>query len=387
MFDVAIVGGGIVGTAVAYELSRRGRSVLLVEKERALATHQTGNNSGVVHTGIYYRPGSLKARLCVQGAARMKQFCRDHGLPLKQVGKVIVATREEEIPRLDELQRRAVANGVPGVEMIGPERLREIEPHAAGLRALWIASVCITDYAAVARKLAELSGATIKTQALARPIRRDHWILGDDRARFLITCAGLQSDRLARAPGIQIVPFRGEYSMLAREDLVRGLIYPVPDPTLPFLGVHFTRRVHGGVEAGPNAVLALKREGYRWRDVDLFDLTRLIGFTGFWRMARQRARIGVEEVYRSFVKAKLVRDLQKLVPEIRSEDLRPGGSGVRAMAVDLQGTLIDEFRLIEGPDAIHVVNAPSPAATASLAIAEHVVSRGFGTPAPAHRRS
>jgi L-2-hydroxyglutarate oxidase LhgO len=371
VYDAAVVGGGIVGLAIAREF---GGDVVVLEKEPAVARHQTGRNSGVIHSGVYYRPGSLKARLCVEGAALMKRFCIDRGLPLLECGKVIVATREEELPRLDELLRRARANGVPDVEMVGRERLREIEPHVAGIRALWLPRVCVTDYAAVARSIASELRVLTGVRATRLAGRRLETTAGPIEARRFIFCAGLHSDRLAHPRDLRIVPFRGEYWMLKpeREHLVRGLIYPVPNPALPFLGVHFGRRVQGGVKAGPNAVLALKREGYSWREASLAELLRTAGYGGFWRMAIRHARIGIDEVLRSLIKRRFVRSLQRLVPEVREEDLLPGGSGVRAQAVETSGALVDDFRLVQRGNALHVLNAPSPAATASLAIARYV---------------
>lgn len=388
-FDVAVVGGGIVGVAVAAELlSRRpGGAVVLVEKEEALAVHQSGRNSGVVHSGIYYKPASLKARLAVEGAARMRRFCEERGVPLREVGKVIVATRPEELPRLEELHRRARENGVPDVVRIGPERLREVEPNVAGIAALHLPRVCVTDFAAATRVLAgafQAAGGQIFLGARVLRLVREasevvmETTVGAIRAGKVVACAGLHADRLAQdsgdAPAERLVPFRGEYHLLRpeREHLVRGLVYPVPDPRLPFLGVHFTRRVRGGVDAGPNAVLALSREGYRWRDVSLRDLADTLGFGGFWRMAARHARAGLEEVWRSLSKRRLVEDLRRLVPEIRGEDLLPGPSGVRAQAVDPRGGLMDDFLLLHRDRVLHVLNAPSPAATASLAIARHV---------------
>ncbi len=388
-FDVAVVGGGIVGAAVAAEVvSRRpGASIVLVEKEDALAAHQSGRNSGVVHSGTYYRPGSLKARLAVEGAARMRRFCEERGLPLKEVGKVIVATRPREVPPLEELHRRALANGVPGVERIAPERLREVEPHATGIAALHLPRVCVTDFAAVTRALAEdvgrAGGQVLLGTRVMRLVREADVVIettaGALHAREVVACAGLHADRLAResgdAPPARLVPFRGEYYLLRpeRKHLVRGLVYPVPDPRLPFLGVHFTRRVTGGVDAGPNAVLALSREGYGWGDVDVRDVAEAIGFGGFWRMAARHARAGLEEVWRSLSMRRLVVDLQRLVPEVQEGDLVPGPSGVRAQAVDSRGRLLDDFLLLRRDRVLHVLNAPSPAATASLAIARHVV--------------
>jgi L-2-hydroxyglutarate oxidase LhgO len=370
MLDAVVVGGGIVGAAVAGELASRGRRVVLLEKENRLAAHQTGRNSGEIHSGIYYRPGSLKARLCVQGSALLKSFCRERGLPLVECGKTIVAVGQDELPRLEELRRRGEANGVPGVESIGPERLREIEPNAAGVGALHLPGVAITDFAAVTRALVE--GIEVRVGVRVRSIGEGELdtTQGRIRARTIVACAGLFSDRLART-GVRIVPFRGEYATLGRP-LVRGLVYPLPDPDLPFLGVHLTRRIDGTVEAGPNAVPAFRREGYRWRDADLRDLFLNAAFPGFWKMAAAHWRAGAREVWRSISRKRLLKDVRRLVPAAEAADLRPGRSGVRAQALDPDGRLVDYFRIVRRGGTVHVVNAPSPAATAALAIARHI---------------
>jgi (S)-2-hydroxyglutarate dehydrogenase len=389
-FDLLIIGGGIVGLATALEVTRRFPALRLavLEKEATLAAHQSGHNSGVIHSGLYYRPGSLKAKLCVTGAEAMVAFCREHGIPHEICGKVVVATSDRELPALEELQRRGQANGVPGLAMVGPERLRELEPHTAGLRALHVPSTGITDYAAVTRKYAELvaaaNGSVLTGTEVVGIARGSGEVVvettrGDYPAGFLINCAGLYSDRVSRMAGadteVRIIPFRGEYYEIApsRRSLVRGLIYPVPDPDLPFLGVHFTRRVDGSIEAGPNAVLALRREGYRKTDISLGELGQAMGFAGFWRMARKFWKVGAEEYYRSLHKPAFVKALQKLVPEIRSQDLERGGAGVRAQSVDRAGKLVDDFRFAVSERAVHVVNVPSPAATASLMIAKEIV--------------
>jgi L-2-hydroxyglutarate oxidase len=389
-YDLIIIGGGIVGLATALEAVRSypGRRLLVVEKEDRVAAHQSGRNSGVIHSGIYYRPGSEKAKTCVAGAAAMVAFCREHGIPHEICGKVVVATSEREVAGLEELKRRGEANGVPGLALIGPERLGELEPHAEGVAALHVPGTGITDYAAVTRKYAEIvraGGGEVQTGAEVVGIaRRAGEIVvetraGDFRTRLLVNCAGLHSDRISRMAGAQtdvrIVPFRGEYYELApeRQELVRALIYPVADPALPFLGVHFTRRVDGSVEAGPNAVLAFKREGYRKDDFDLGDAVETLAFPGFWRMARKYWRSGIGEYYRSLRKLGFVKALQKLVPEVREDDLAPGGAGVRAQAVDRQGALVDDFRFVCGAGMVHVCNVPSPAATASLVIGRRIV--------------
>lgn len=388
-FDLVVIGAGIVGLASALEASRRfpNSRIAVLDKEDRVAAHQTGHNSGVIHSGLYYRPGSLKATLCIEGARAMVEFCREHGIAHEICGKVVVATREEELPRLEELRRRGEANGVRGVEVIGPERLRDIEPHAAGIRALHVPSTGIADYSAVARKYAELieaAGGKIILSAQVVGIRRKEGTVvetsaGAFSAPMVINCAGLYSDRIAHMagadPGMRIVPFRGEYYQLGveRRGLVRNLIYPVPEPALPFLGVHFTRRVDGAVEAGPNAVLALRREGYRKTDFDAAELASTLRFPGFWRMARRFWRSGAYEYYRSLSKSAFTRALRKLVPDIRDQDLAPGGSGVRAQAVSKDGKLVDDFQIVRTDGMVHVLNVPSPAATASLSTGRRVI--------------
>ncbi|MBI5836525.1 MAG: L-2-hydroxyglutarate oxidase [Candidatus Eisenbacteria bacterium] len=390
--DFAVIGGGIVGLATARALARRfpGRSLLVLEKEDAVATHQTAHNSGVLHSGLYYRPGSAKARLCLEGLASMVAFCREHGVPFTVCGKVVVAVSEAEVPRLDELERRGRANGVPQVERIGPERLREIEPHAAGIAALHVPSTGIIDFTLVAEKLAFLlraGGAEVRTGAELRAAHStgSEVVLqtpaGEFRAKSVINCAGLMCDRVARMlgadPGVRIVPFRGEYYTLRpeREGLVKALIYPVPDPAFPFLGVHFTRMARGGVEAGPNAVLAFKREGYRKTDFNLRDVLEYVRFPGFGRIVSRHWRTGMGEMRRSWDKGAFVGALQRLLPDLRGDDLAPGGSGVRAQAVAPDGRLLDDFEFLDQPRALHVLNAPSPAATASLAIGEAIARK------------
>jgi len=389
-YHVIIIGGGAVGLGVGLEITRRfpRRRLLVLEKENCVARHQSGHNSGVIHSGVYYKPGSLKARLCVAGAAAMVEFCREHGVPHHVCGKVIVATGQDELPGLEDLRQRGEANGLKGLRLIGPEELREIEPHAAGLRALVVPSTGVTDYALICGKYAELitaSGGTVLTSAAATGIKRSptEIVVETPRGAFatdaLINCAGLYSDRISRMagdePGVMIVPFRGEYYDLAptRAALVRGLIYPVPDPRFPFLGVHFTRRITGKVDAGPNAILALAREGYRHTDVSLRDLASSVTFPGFWRMAGRHWRMGMGEWYRSLSKAAFVRSLQRLLPEIREPDLVPGSSGVRAQALKPDGALVDDFQFVPSGKVLHVLNVPSPAATASLTIGKAIV--------------
>ena len=389
-YDVVIVGGGVVGLAVALEISRRlpRLRLLLLEKEDGVARHQSGHNSGVIHSGVYYKPGSLKARLCVAGAAAMVQFCRKHGIPHNVCGKVIVATTEAELPRLEQLRQRGQANGLANLQVIGPEELREIEPHARGLKALVVPSTAVTDFAAVCQKYAELiaaQGGTVLTSAAVTGLKRNGSGVAVETRRgtfstgFLINCAGLFSDRVSRMagddPGVMIVPFRGEYYDLIpqRASLVRALIYPVPDPRFPFLGVHFTRRVSGKVDAGPNAVLAFRREGYHRSDISLGDLASSLAFAGFWRMAARHWRSGCAEFRRSFSKRAFVHALQQLLPEIREEDLVPDGSGVRAQAIQPDGSLVDDFQIVPSEKMLHVLNVPSPAATASLMIGKTIV--------------
>ena len=391
-FDLVIIGGGIVGLATALEAVRtfRDRRIAVLEKENAIARHQTGHNSGVIHSGIYYKPGSLKAKNCVAGAAAMVEFCREHKIPFDICGKVVVATAESELPGLQELMRRGTANGVPGLAMISIERLRELEPHCTGIAALHVPGTGITDYAAVAKKYAELvqaGGGQILTQCAVEGIKRSpkeiaiETTRGVVQADFAINCGGLHSDRIMRlagdGQGLKIVPFRGEYYEIipARRNLVRNLIYPVADPRFPFLGVHFTRRITGGIEAGPNAVLALKREGYKKTDFSLKDAVETAAFPGFWRMAAKYWRSGVGEYYRSLHKGAFTRALQKLVPAIQASDLEPAGAGVRAQALDPRGALLDDFCIVRSERMIHVCNVPSPAATASLVIGKQIIKQ------------
>jgi (S)-2-hydroxyglutarate dehydrogenase len=392
-YDLTIIGGGILGLATALKITgtHPGLRVLILEKEAELARHQTGNNSGVIHSGLYYRPGSLKARSCVSGRKELIAFCDAQSIPYDICGKVVVATSDQELPRLDELHRRGAANGLKDLEIIGPERLREIEPHATGIRGLFVPETGIVDYkkvaAAYAEKIRENGGDIRLSQRVVGMLDRPDEIVlqtsgGDYRTKHLINCCGLQSDIVAQLTGAKytgeeehrIIPFRGEYYKIApvREFLVRNLIYPVPDPTFPFLGVHFTRMARGGVEAGPNAVFAYAREGYRHSDINLSDLWRTISFRGFWAITGKYWRTGFGELYRSLSKAAFVRALQKLLPEIREEDLVAGGSGVRAQAVSASGALVDDFVIKQSRRAIHVLNAPSPGATASLTIGQQI---------------
>jgi (S)-2-hydroxyglutarate dehydrogenase len=386
-YDLTIIGGGIVGLATALKIleAHPHTKLLILEKETQLARHQTGNNSGVIHSGLYYRPGSLKARSCVSGRKALIAFCNENSVPYELCGKVVVATSQEELPRLDELHRRGVANGLQGLEIIGTERLKELEPYAIGIKGLRVPETGIIDYKKVAEAYAARvrgSGGDIRLSQRVVGILegRQEIVLqtsgGDYRTKYLINCCGLHSDIVAKmmktrdAAGNgnehRIIPFRGEYYKIAseRQFLVRNLIYPVPDPNFPFLGVHFTRMA----KAGPNAVLALAREGYRHTQVNLGDLWETASFKGFWAMAGKYWQTGFGELYRSLNKSAFVRALQKLVPEIRKSDLVPGGAGVRAQAVSGSGALVDDFVIKESRNAVHVLNAPSPGATASLAI-------------------
>ena len=385
-----MIGAGIVGLATAYELKQRHPqlTVAVIDKESAPGQHQSGHNSGVLHAGVYYKPGSLKARLCVDGKVRMEAFADQHGIGYESCGKLIVALQEDELGRLEELYRRGQANGVPGLRMLGAEEFREIEPHAAGVRAIHSPGTGIIDFGGVVDTLAQLLAEqgvelTFGSEILGIKRRSSESVIttsaGEVRARKVISCAGLQSDRVAAMdsePDVKIIPFRGDYYTLRPEAryLCRGLIYPVPDPALPFLGVHFTKRYDGNVWAGPNAVLATKREGYSRLGFNARDLVETVRYQGFRRMARRYWRVGAAEVWRDAVKTAFVKDLQRYVPEVRSDQLIFGPSGVRAQAVAPDGSLVDDFKLATGPDSLHVLNAPSPAATASLAIAELIAN-------------
>lgn len=396
-YDIAIVGGGIVGMASALALLRRyDLSLVVLEAESELAQHQTGHNSGVIHSGLYYKPGSHKARNCTAGREAMYRFCQEHGIPHERCGKIVVALEEHELPALDELERRGRANGLTGIKRLRAEELRDYEPHVRGIAGLHVPETGIVDYKQVVAKYAELvrgrDGNIQLTSRVFAVERRSgeivlHTRAGDVQARRLINCGGLQSDRVARMcglePGLQIIPFRGEYYELIpeRRHLVKNLIYPVPDPRFPFLGVHFTRMVDNTVEAGPNAVLALKREGYSWGRISLRDLWQMATYSGFWRMARKYWKTGMGELYRSVSKKAFHRALARLIPELSYDDIQYAGAGVRAQAVEPSGALVDDFRFVEAENMIHVLNAPSPAATASLAIGQTIAEmagKNFG---------
>ena len=387
-FDIAIVGGGIIGVATAMALAaREGLALTVLEAEDRLAAHQTGNNSGVIHSGLYYKPGSLKARLCVEGRAALYRFCAEQGIDHQQCGKVVVATTEAQAAALEKLEERGRANGLEGLRRLTSAELRQYEPHVWGTAGLLVPETGIVDFTAVTEAFADVvrqAGHSIQTDARVFKVVREPTSLrlettrGLVSCRYLINCGGLQSDRVARMcgvnPRLRIIPFRGEYYELVRDrhHLVKNLIYPVPDPTYPFLGVHFTRMIHGGVEAGPNAVLALKREGYRRWSFSLADSLAIAAYRGFWPMAARHWRMGLGEMYRSWSKRAFVRALQALIPEITGSDLQPGGAGIRAQAVEPDGSLVDDFRIIEAERMVHVLNAPSPAATASISIGRYI---------------
>lgn len=394
MFDVAVIGGGIVGLATARAIAEIEPSskIVLLEKEGSLAGHQTGRNSGVIHAGVYYRPGSEKARLCGAGRRSMVEFCKEHGVAHEICGKLVVATDPSELGRLDDLLERCRANDVP-VEKVGPARIRELEPHAAGIAALHVPVTGIADYPGVCQEIArQLRAADVELRlglAVTGAIERSGVVVLETtgervEARRVVNCAGLQSDRVARAlsgrdgmDDVQIIPFRGEYFELApsRTHLVRNLIYPVPDPRFPFLGVHLTRGVNGHVHAGPNAVLGLAREGYSWRHRDLHDIGEYLRFPGFRRLAAKYWRYGLEETYRSLSRRMFTKALQRLVPEVRESDLEPAAAGVRAQAVMADGALVDDFLFRQKGAVLHVLNAPSPAATASFEIGRAIAAR------------
>ena len=393
-FDVTIVGGGIVGLATALRLQQRrpALTIAILEKEPELATHQTGHNSGVLHAGLYYQPGSRKARLCREGKTEIEAFAEAHDIPVDHCGKLVVAVDPSELARLDALRDRAVANGVPGLEVVDRERIRELEPHAAGIRGLWSPRTGVIDFRRVALAMADelrAGGAEIRTghTVSAIDVRPSEVVVttgrGDVTSRLVVTCAGLQADRVAALSGDtggpSIVPFRGDYYTLSPQasGLVRGLIYPIPDPRFPFLGVHLTKRIDGSVIAGPNAVLAFAREGYRRRDVDARDLVAALTDRGFLRLAGRYLPTGIAEMWRDWSKSAFVQQLQRYVPELRPDQVTFGPSGVRAQALARNGTLVDDFAFSGGPRVLHVRNAPSPAATSSLAIGSVLADEAF----------
>ena len=387
---VAIIGGGIVGLATAHQLLKRhpATKVLLLEKEKGAGQHQTGHNSGVLHCGLYYKPGSKRARMAVGGIRQMTAFCQEHGVPHEICGKTVVATEPEEIPRLHALLERGRANGVERLQLLGPEQIREYEPHARGVAGIRVPQEGIVDYAAVCaamiKEIGARSGEIRFSSEVMRLRRKNHWTIdtrsGDYEADFVINCAGLQCDRVGRLAGerdgAKIVPFRGEFYLLKpeRQYLVRNLIYPVPDPTFPFLGVHFMRLIRGGVECGPNASMALAREGYRRGDFSLRDTAESLTYRGFWRFLLRHRAMCWQELKHRYSKKVFCRSLQRLVPELTMDDLMPGGSGVRAQALSPEGELMQDFHFVRATGALHVLNAPSPAATASLAIADEIVT-------------
>lgn len=386
--DVVVIGGGIVGVATAMTLVTNFRAkVALIEAEPALAAHQTGHNSGVIHSGLYYKPGSLKARNSARGRELLEGFCERHEIPFERCGKLVVASDTSELGRLADLERRGAENGLAGIRRLGPEAMREIEPDVAGVAGLFVPQTGIIDYTRVTNAYAAAlkdAGGEVSLGCRFLGLARDgagfvvKTTQGEFAARALINCAGLQSDRVARRcgvqPGLRILPFRGEYYSLTptRAGLVKNLIYPVPDPRFPFLGVHYTRRITGEVEAGPNAVLAFKREGYDKTSFSLADTLNFLTYSGFWIMGLKYWRMGLGEQWRSISKRSFVAALHKLTPALSMADVAPGGAGVRAQALDARGNLVDDFRLVEAAGQIHVLNAPSPAATASLAIAETI---------------
>jgi len=387
-FDVAIIGGGIVGLATAMHLSTHyAVRVVVVEAENRLAAHQTGNNSGVIHSGLFYKPGSFKARLCTEGREAMYRFAAEHGVAHERCGKVVVALNESELGPLATIEERGKANGLQNLRRLTREQIKEIEPHCAGIAGLRIEETGIIDYVAVTHAYAEVvkrhGGDVRKNWKVVGVSHRSDQITisttgGEVEARSLINCAGLQSDRVARMcglnPELQIIPFRGEYYKLRPEawHLCKHLIYPVPDPNFPFLGVHFTRLIEGGIECGPNAVLALAREGYSWKDINFDDLSETLSFPGFWKMAGKYWKNGMAEMHRSLSKRAFLKALRRLMPELSGDDLVPGGAGVRAQALDRSGKLVDDFYFQNADRMVHVLNAPSPAATASISIGKHI---------------
>jgi len=396
-FDVAIIGGGIVGLATAMALLKRFEiSLIILEAENQVAAHQTGHNSGVIHSGLYYKPGSLKALNCVSGREAMYRFCEEQNIAHDNCGKIVIATDQREIPALNLLEERGQANGLIGLKRLKPEEIKEYEPHVNGIDGLYVPQTGIVDYTDVSLAYARIiqeKGGVIRTNTRMTGFRKDQtgFILETNNdpvyCANIINCAGLQSDRVASLcglnPGLQILPFRGEYYEIKhdKEYLVRNLVYPVPDVRFPFLGVHFTRMVKGGVEAGPNAVLAFKREGYKKSDISIADVAQFSTYIGFWKMALKYWQMSISETYRSFSKRAFVKALQRLIPELQMDDVVAAGSGVRAQALSPDGKLVDDFRIVESEHQVHVLNAPSPAATASLSIGESIAQmavKNFG---------
>jgi (S)-2-hydroxyglutarate dehydrogenase len=390
-YNAIVVGGGIVGLATALKLigSKPDLKILVIEKENEVAKHQTGNNSGVIHSGLYYKPGSLKARNCIDGYTLLLEFCRQHAVPFELCGKIVVATGLAELPLLKNLFDRGKQNGLPDFRMLGAEELKEYEPHVRGLAGFFVPQTGIVDYKVVAMKYADVFRAqggniALGEKVLTITLESSGVVVETDKATYhsdlVINCAGLYSDKVAGLTSdevnVRIIPFRGEYYKLKkeREYLVKNLIYPVPDPNFPFLGVHFTRMMRGGVEAGPNAVLAFSREGYKKSDINIKELGEALAWPGFQKVARKYWRTGLGEMYRSFSKAAFTKALQKLIPEIQENDLVEGGAGVRAQACDRTGGLVDDFLILEDKRVINVCNAPSPAATSSLSIGETVAA-------------
>ena len=386
---ILVIGGGIVGLATAYRLGQKfpGGSITVLEKERAVGQHQSGHNSGVLHCGLYYKPGSMKARLAVTGIRQMVAFCQEHAIPHEICGKLVVASRADEVPRLNDLFERGRMNGLNGLQMLRPDEMREVEPHVGGVAAIRVPEEGIVDYAAVcetlARRITQTGGSVVtKAQVTKLNRRRGRWIAkttaGEYESDYIVNCTGLHCDRVSALAGekrkLRIVPFRGEYYKLKseRQHLVRHLIYPVPDPKFPFLGVHFTRLIHGGIEAGPNAVLAFAREGYRKTDLSARDLVDTLTYVGFWRFVQKYPRLCFSELRRSFSKKLFCQSLNALVPDLRPEDLEPGGAGVRAQAISVNGETVQDFSFAIGEQSLHVLNAPSPGATASLAIGQEI---------------
>jgi (S)-2-hydroxyglutarate dehydrogenase len=391
IFDAVIIGGGIVGTATAFSLQQKGlKNILLIEGEKNLAAHQTGHNSGVIHSGVYYKPGSLKAKLCSEGRELLYNFCEEHNILFERCGKIIVAIEPNEIPVLKEIEKRGIENGLKNIKRLNRYEIKELEPYSSGIEGLLVPQTGIVDFIGITNKLGDIikgNGGEVLTSCrfIGTNKSKSNLIVettnGEYETSLLINCGGLHSDRIAKkcgvTPDVKIIPFRGEYYKIKKEKkyLVKNLIYPVPDPKFPFLGVHFTRMIKGGVEAGPNAVLAFKREGYNYKNISFGDLAEMFFYSGFWKMAKQHYAMGINEFRRSLNKSLFVKALQKLIPSIEEEDIETGGSGVRAQALDKNGKLVDDFRIIETKNQIHVLNAPSPAATASLAIGKYIAER------------